>query len=107
MRLRHVDQERRQQQRGRRGRHANRQRAFLAPAQQLQVAAQLALFQPHAARAVGHQLAEHGQACAPRAAVEQLGFQLVLQRADAAAQRRLGQVHGACGLGEGAVLDDG
>ncbi|MNT32703.1 hypothetical protein D3C72_1685990 [compost metagenome] len=105
--LRHVDQERRQQQRRRRGRHPDRQRAFLGAAQQVQVAPQLAFFQPHAARAFGHQLAEHRQARAPRAAVKERRLEFVFQRADAAAQRRLGQVHGACGLGEGAVLDDG
>ncbi|KEH07811.1 hypothetical protein GY14_24520 [Delftia tsuruhatensis] len=107
MRLRHVDQKGLEQQRRGRGRHANGERAFLAAAQQLQVTPQLGFLQPHAACALGHELAKHCQPGAPRAPVEQLRPEFIFQRADAAAQRRLGEMHGARCVGKGAVLDDG
>ena len=81
--------------------------AFLSAAQQLHVALQLRHLQSDAPRTLCDQLAENGQAGAPCPAVEELGLQFVFERANAAAERRLCEMHRACRIGERAVFNDG
>ncbi|MNT43301.1 hypothetical protein D3C72_1797640 [compost metagenome] len=90
---RHMGQEGRQQQGRRRGAQADGQRARFAAVQRLQFPLQLRFFEAHAAGAFGHAGAIRRQADLARAAVQQRQAKFGLQRLDAAAERRLRQVH--------------
>ncbi len=54
-----------------------------------------------------YQVAMGGEADAAAVAIHQGAVQLALQRLDAAAQRRLAEVHSRCGAGEMRVFGEG